>query len=129
MPKFKFNKLVRDNIIEHLLASGAKPHYHLLNDKRHKAELINKIIEEAQEIMSADQTDVAGEIADVQQAIDDLKEKFGVADSAIAKAQKAKHAKNGSFKKGIFIDHVEVAENDKWVAYYRQNADRYPEID
>jgi len=128
MPTFKFNKLVRDKIIEHQLASGAKPHYHLLNDRQHKAELVNKIIEEAQEILLASADDVAGEIADVQQAIDDLKEKFGLSDLDIAQAQKAKHDSNGSFKKGIFIDDVEVAENDEWVAYYRKNADRYPEI-
>ena len=129
MPKFKFNKLVRDKIVEHQLASGAKPRYHQLDDRRHKAALVNKIIEEAREILLASQADVAGEIADVQQAIDDLTAKFGLSNASITKAKKAKNDKNGSFKNGIFIDDVEVAETDEWVAYYRKNADRYPEVD
>jgi predicted house-cleaning noncanonical NTP pyrophosphatase (MazG superfamily) len=128
MPKFKFNKLVRDKIVENQIASGAKPHYHVLSNEQHKIELVNKIIEETQEITKANRKDVAAEIADVQQAIDDLKEKFGLTDTDIAKAQKAKNKKNGPFKKGIYVDYVEINESDKWVKYYRQNADRYPEI-
>lgn len=129
MPKFKFNKLVRDKIVEHQISSGAKPQYHKLSDQQHKEALVSKIIEEAREILQADQSEVASEIADVQQAIDDLKLRFGLASSAIAKAQKAKNDKNGSFSQGIFIDHVAVAHDDKWAEYYRQNPDRYPEID
>ena len=129
MPRFKFNKLVRDKIVEHQLATGAKPHYHQLDDKRHKEALVSKIVEEAQEILRAGQADIAGEIADVQQAIDDLKEKFGLSSATIAEAQKTKNNKNGSFKKGIYIDDVELVENDVWATYYRKNADRYPEID
>jgi predicted house-cleaning noncanonical NTP pyrophosphatase (MazG superfamily) len=123
MPKFKFNKLVRDKIAENQIASGAKPHYRVLSDKQHKFELVNKIIEEAQEITKANQNDVAAE-----QAVDDLKEKLGLTGADIAKAQKAKNKKNGPFKKGIYIDYVEIDETDKWTEYYRKNADRYPEI-
>lgn len=126
---FKFNKLVRDNIVDRQIATGALPHYHQLNDAQHKLALIHKIAEEAQEIMQAGLADVADEIADVQQALDDLKQKFGLSDAAIAAAQTAKNNKNGPFQKGIFIDFVEVADDDVWVAYYRKNADRYPEID
>jgi predicted house-cleaning noncanonical NTP pyrophosphatase (MazG superfamily) len=128
MTKFKFGKLVRDKIIEHQIASGAIPSYHILNDAQHKQELINKIIEEAQEITDAPPDKIATEIADVQQAIDDLKDKFGLTNSEIAKAQTAKAAKNGTFKKGIFVHHVELDETSKWAKYYRKNPDRYPEI-
>lgn len=128
MPKFAFSKLVRDKIVEHQLASGAKPVYRQLDPGEHITELINKIIEETREIAAADPEDIAAEIADVQQALDDLKEKYGVTDTDVAAAQKTKNDKNGAFKKGLFIDYVELDENDPWVAYYRQNADRYPEI-
>jgi predicted house-cleaning noncanonical NTP pyrophosphatase (MazG superfamily) len=129
MAKFKFDKLVRDKIVEQQISSGAKAQYHKLNDQQHKEALVNKIIEEAREILQADQSEVASEIADVQQAIDDLKLKFGLASSVIAEVQQAKNNKNGSFAKGIYVDHVELANDDKWTKYYRQNPDRYPEID
>jgi predicted house-cleaning noncanonical NTP pyrophosphatase (MazG superfamily) len=129
MPKFKFAKLVRDKIVEHQIASGARPVYYQLDSREHKLELVKKILEEAQEIAEADEDEVAGEIADVQQAIDDLKLLFGLSDADIATAQEIKNVKSGPFRKGVFVDYVEVDEDDKWVKYYRKNVDRYPEID
>lgn len=128
MPKFKFAKLVRDKIVDHQLASNAKPHFRQLSPEEHKRELINKIIEEAREIAQAKPEEAAAEIADVQQAIDDLKELYKLTDADIAQAQQVKNEKNGAFKKGLFIDYVEVDADDQWVDYYRKNADRYPEI-
>jgi predicted house-cleaning noncanonical NTP pyrophosphatase (MazG superfamily) len=128
LPKFKFSKLVRDKIVDHQIASGAKPSFRQLNATEHKNELVNKIIEEANEINHAPPEDVAAEIADVQQAIDDLKELYGLSEDDIARAQAAKNDKNGAFKKGLFVDYVEVNEGDRWIDYYRKNSDRYPEI-
>lgn len=129
MPIFRFAKLVRDRIITHQIASGAKPTYRLLNDGEHKKALVDKIIEETSEIYTADNADIVAEIADVQQAIDDLKRKCGLTSKEIATAQALKNSRNGTFSKGIFIDHVEIDENDPWVAYYRKHSDRYPEIE
>lgn len=128
MPTFQFAKLVRDNIVDKQIASGATPHYRVLTDDEHKAALVAKIAEEAAEIADAAPDEVAAEIADVQQAIDDLKEKYGLTDADITQAQAAKTDKNGAFKKGLYVESVEVAEGDEWAAYYRANADRYPEI-
>lgn len=129
MPTFKFAKLVRDKIVDHQVASGARPHFRRLTPSEHKRELINKIVEETKEISQATPHEIATEIADVQQAIDDLKELYGLTDKSIARAQGLKNDKNGAFKKGIFIDYVEVNDDNQWVNYYRKNADRYPEID
>jgi predicted house-cleaning noncanonical NTP pyrophosphatase (MazG superfamily) len=129
MLKFKFAKLVRDKIVEEQLAAGADPKYYLLNRDEHIKALVNKIMEEAQEIQEADTEHVAGEIADVQQAIDDLIERLGITRKDVATAQQEKTNKAGTFKKGIFIEYVEIDEHDPWVAYYRKNSDRYPEIE
>ncbi|HEY4160907.1 MAG TPA: nucleoside triphosphate pyrophosphohydrolase [Candidatus Saccharimonadales bacterium] len=128
MPKFKFDKLVRDKIVDSQIAAGAKPTFHHLDPTEHKRELVSKIAEEAQEIAQVKPDGVAGEIADVQQAIDDLKELYGLSDEDIAKAQEAKKEKNGAFKKGLHVDYVEVNEDYPRINYFRQNADRYPEI-
>lgn len=129
MLKFKYSKLVRDKIVEHQIASGAVPKYRQLDDEQHKSALVNKIIEEAQEIISSDARERASEIADVQQALDDLREMYGLTTTDVAKVQKARLAKNGAFKKGIFIDYVKLDKDDEWVEYYRSSADRYPEIE
>jgi predicted house-cleaning noncanonical NTP pyrophosphatase (MazG superfamily) len=128
MPKFKFAKLVRDKIVDNQIASGATPSFRQLSADEHKRELVNKIIEEAKEITHAEPEEVAAEVADVQQALDDLKAMYGVADRDVKLAQKLKNNKNGAFKKGHYIEYVEVDENDKWAQYYRANPDRYPEM-
>jgi predicted house-cleaning noncanonical NTP pyrophosphatase (MazG superfamily) len=128
MLKFAFNKLVRDKIVDQQIASGSKPKYRTLDKDEHIRHLVEKIIEEVKEIVAGPPGKAASEIADVQQALDDLKEQFGVTDEDIAREQKRKNGKAGAFKKGLFVEHVEVDENDPWVNYYRQNADRYPEI-
>lgn len=128
MLKFKFAKLVRDKIVSNQLASGAKPSFRQLSPDEHKRALINKIIEEAGEIIQATSDTVVAEIADVQQALDDLKAKYGITDKAVRQAQQLKNDKNGAFQKGHFIEYVEVDEGDPWADYYRANPDRYPEI-
>lgn len=114
--------------MDHQVASGAKPRFRRLNPDEHKRELVNKIIEEAREITQADPDDVVSEIADVQQAIDDLKELCGLKNEDITRAQHIKNKKSGAFKKGLFVNYVEVSEDDPWTDYYRRNSDRYPEI-
>lgn len=128
MPRFSFEKLVRDNIVEQQERSGAKPTYRTLTDTEHKRELIRKLIEEAKEIESATADELAAEVADVQQALDDLKALMGVSSEQVAQAQTAKNAKNGGFGRGLYVEYVDVANDDPWAEYYRQNPDRYPEI-
>ncbi len=128
MAKFVFKKLVRDKIVAQQLAAGAKPHYKRLQEPEHIQALVEKIIEEAQEIADAPTQDRANEIADVQQALDDLKEQCHLTDKDVENAQYAKRDKNGAFREGLYIDYVEINDNDPWVTYYRAHPDRYPEI-
>lgn len=128
MLRFKFNKLVRDKIVEHQIKSGAKPKYRILSPAEHQECLIEKLIEEAREILAASPEDRTAEIADVQQALDDLKEELGIEGERVTAEMIKKNEKNGAFKKGIYIESVEVDEGDQWAAYYRKNPDRYPEV-
>lgn len=128
MPKFKFSKLVRDKIVDHQIASGAQPSFRQLSPEEHKQELVNKIIEEAKEITLTSPEEVAGEIADVQQAIDDLRNLYKLTAQDVADAQNKKNNKNGPFKKGLFIEYVELKDDNRWADYCRKNPDRYPEL-
>ncbi len=128
MLKFQFKKLVRDKIVDQQIASGAKPHYRELTENELVKELVKKIQEESREIYDADNDNIASEIADVQQAIDDLVVAYGLTKTEVAAQKNLKNKRSGSFSKGYYIEYVEVDENDKWVDYYRENADRYPQI-
>lgn len=128
MPKFVFNKLVRDKIVERQIASGAKPLSTILPKNEHILKLIEKIKEEAAEILIADKQDIADELADVQQALDDLRVLLAIDETEVAAAQSAKAMKFGTFAGGQFVSTIELEERDEWVAYYRAHKDQYPEI-
>ncbi len=128
MRKFTFKKLVRDKIVDLQISSGAKPHYIKLSDEEHKQQLIKKLLEETNEIANASPNNIVSEIADVQQVIDDLRQKYRITKKEVVQAQKFKRNKNGAFKKGLYVEFIEVPENHAWLDYYLNNPDRYPEI-
>ncbi len=128
MLKFAFNKLIRDKIVDQQIAAGSKPKYHVLNKEEHIQHLIAKLSEESQEISALDHKEIAGEIADIQQIVDDLKELLGLSDEDIRREQEHKNERSGPIKRGNFEEYVEVDEQNEWVKYYRKNSDRYPEI-
>lgn len=128
MPKFIFNKLVRDKIVQQQIASGADPIYYTLDPTEHAEALVAKIIEEAQEIPIADHDEAVKEIADVQQALDDLKALLDLDPQEIANAQAVKNERAGAFAEGLFVESVLVEEGDKWTDYYRKHPTQYPEV-
>ena len=125
--QFKFGKLVRDKIVEQQIAAGASSKWHRLNDAEHKRELIRKIQEESSEILDAPKENVATEIADVQQALDDLIAKYGLTTKDIAAAQQRKNDKYGAFREGLYVKFIECDEDYSWVPHYREDPERYPE--
>ncbi|HEY6737198.1 MAG TPA: hypothetical protein VI322_05790 [Candidatus Saccharimonadia bacterium] len=133
MPTFRFNKLVRDKIVDQQLATGAKPAYRSLGPDDHKLALIDKLIEEATEeeateVKRAAAHEIIAEIADLQQVVDDLRSVCQVTAEQVAEAQAVKNDKAGAFMKGLYVESVEVADDSRWTQYYRDNADRYPEV-
>lgn len=128
MLKFQFKKLVRDRVVDQQIASGAKPNFRKLGKDELRLELVKKIQEEAKEVPAAESEDVSSEIADVQQAVDDLIASYSLTKEDIARKQRIKNDRSGAFSKGLYVEYVEVNENDKWVKYYRENADKYPQI-
>ena len=128
MPRFKFQKLVRDKIISHQLASGATPVARQLQGPEYVQALLAKLSEEAAELADASAETLAEELADVQQVIDDLRLHLGVTPEALAEVQARKTAKNGDFRNGDFVESVEVAEDNPWTAYYRAHPEQYPEL-
>lgn len=130
MPKFVFKKLIRDNILEEHLKVGHDIQYRLLTGNELKEALRVKLHEEADEIPIRDEADreIIEEIADVQQIIDDLKSLYGLDGSTVTEAQKKKHDKKGGFKRGVYVDTVDVPEGDEWIPYYRRSPEKYPEV-
>lgn len=129
MPKFRLNKLVRDGFEEEYRKSDQKAVYIKLSPECHKARLVSKIVEEALEIkVESSAEEVTKEIADIEQAIEDLRDLYGVSEDSIKKAKQRRYEKMGGFKKGLFVDTLELKDDDKWVKYYRKEPDIFTEI-
>lgn len=129
MPTFKLNKLVRDKLPAIYKALEQKALTRKLSKTQLSKALVRKIIEETSEITDkTSKTELIGEIADVQQVLDDLKSLHGISNSEVAEIQAKKKAKKGGFSQGIFVETLTLADGDKWVDYYRAEPKRFPEV-
>lgn len=131
MRKFKFDKLVRDRIVEHIEKSGNKPVWKTLSDEEYVLELKKKIMEEASELLidEPEGDELLKELADIQEIIDNLLAALGTSKKRLREFQKKKNEKNGSFRKRLFIDRVEAKDNAVEIDYYLKHPEKYPEIE
>ena len=128
MPKFKLDKLVRDNLRNIYESIGQKASYRKLTTDEHKSQLVRKIIEEVQEIQITDPvSDITDEIADIRQVLDDLMDLYGITEEQVEVTKQKTYNKKGGFIKGTFVETLELADDDEWVNYYRKRPDLFPE--
>lgn len=130
MRTFKFSKLVRDKIVESIVSVGNKPNWKTLSDEEFVKELKKKIVEEALEVpRTNDPKEVVKELADLQELIDNLLPVLGVSQKKFKEIQEMKNEDRGSFKKRQYVEDVETNDTvTKWVQYYLDNPDKYPEV-
>jgi predicted house-cleaning noncanonical NTP pyrophosphatase (MazG superfamily) len=129
MPSFIFNKLIRDKLKDDYTRMGQVATYKKLSDIELLNALKQKIIEEANEIpIAGSKEDITSELADIQQAIDDIAKLAGIADIEIIIAKAKKFEKKGGFSEGVYVETLALKDDDEWVAYYRTYPERFKEI-
>lgn len=129
MPTFQLNKMIRDDMIAMYEALGQKAVYRLLEGEELAAATIKKIVEEAEEIPAdGDRVTIIKEIADVKQGLIDLQAYYDISDEEVDQARLKKLAAKGGFACGVFVETLTLKDDDTWVAYYRAEPDKYPEI-
>ena len=100
----KYNKLIRDKILEIIEKAKEKPYWRVLNKKEYLKEIKKKISEEAKELNKAkNKKELINEIVDVQELLDVLISESGLTKIGIKKEQKIKNKKRGGFKKKLFL--------------------------
>lgn len=98
-----YNKLVRDRIPEICRKAGETPQYYVLNQARFKKELKRKLVEEAKELLAADQKRLKNEIVDIYEILLNIAKTFKIKWSEIENYRREKNKKRGSFKKKYFL--------------------------
>ncbi len=130
MPIFILNKLVRDKLRSEYERLNQQATYRALSRNEHVQTLKQKIAEEAAEIpLNSTSDDVVHELADVQQALDDLAGLQHISSEHIRQVQQQKFDKKGGFTAGTYVETLTLDDTDEWVEYYRRSPALYHEVD
>lgn len=103
-----YNKLVRNKIPDIIKADGQVPTTRILNEDEYKKSLLNKLVEEAREVLESNGS--IEELADVMQVLADIRQEFNIAGADIESARISKEAKRGGFDQRIFLEQVETRD-------------------
>lgn len=128
MATFIFNKLIRDKLAAEYEKMRQKATYRSLSKSEFSEALKTKLIEEAHEIIPTDKESIVSELADVYQVIEDLMRLNEISPAEVQKAKEAKFLKKGGFAKAKFVETLELADDDDWNIYYRNQPDVFVEL-
>ncbi len=103
MRRQEYNKLVRDRIPEMIRKSGREYKTVTLSKTEYQQALLQKLIEEAQEVATANDADLATEIADLLEVVDALLTSYGISHSQIKLERDQKRATKGDFDQQIML--------------------------
>lgn len=128
MTEFKFDKLVRDEIVGSIEKGGGKVNYRTLDDSELVTQAKRKLLEEARELHNAEGEDLVSELADVSELVDVLLRALDISEQDFGLIRDKKNKKAGAFGRKHYIDTVEVDEDNEWFEYYQSQPDKYPEV-
>jgi predicted house-cleaning noncanonical NTP pyrophosphatase (MazG superfamily) len=129
MRVFTQNKLWRDKAVELMEKTGSKMQWHRLDDAEYDKQLRLKLLEEAEEVISAASLeDLTNELADVVEVIQTLCTLNKISWDDVIAIQTKKRLERGGFDERMFVTqaaHVEGSFGDK---YCLNDPEKYPEI-
>lgn len=95
-----YNKLVRDKIPEIIVSNGEKPIIQILDDKKYRFHLEQKLNEEVNEYH---ESKCIEELADILEVVYALCEMDGYTQDDLEGVYQKKHVERGGFSKKIFL--------------------------
>lgn len=128
MKSFLLNKLVRDKILADMQGLGQQVTYRKLDDAGYLRELHKKLLEEAGEFDAAKPDDALKELTDVLEVVEALAKQLGTDFTGLRKLQAESREKRGGFETRTFVERLDLADDDPWVAYYAKDPERFKEI-
>ena len=106
----RYAKLIRDKVPELIRRQGAVPTVRQLEGVELKDELLNKLVEEAEDLQKAfkrKQLNFEEQLADVLEVIDKIKREWSISDDELQKIKELKKQTHGGFEDGVFLENVQ----------------------
>lgn len=129
MPKFGFERLVRDKVVDRTLSTGNQVEYRVLDDDaEYKQALNKKLAEEVSELARAGEDEEIDEIADIQEICEELLKVQGKTWADVEAARTRKKEKDGAFDKRHYVEAVTLRDDDPWLDYYLADPEKFPKI-
>ena len=111
MGKVLHRKLIRDNAPDNMRKAGVTFETRQLEEVEFKKELLKKVIEEAGELCSSEGNEnMAGELADILDIIDEIKKTFDISEAGLTKARAINAKKKGGFEQRILLEGSNVEQ-------------------
>jgi len=106
-----YNKLIRDRIPEIIAKDGNTADIIILSEESFKQAIKEKLIEEATEVLNADNRDeVLSELADLQEVMDTIKQMYNINTLEVNTIQAVKALQRGKFEKRLYLKSVKEKE-------------------
>lgn len=100
----KYNKLVRDKIIDIIEADGRIAKYRILDNNEYRLELNKKLQEEVKEYLEDNNPE---ELADIVEVIYGILNSMNISIEEFEKIRNKKASERGAFEKRIFLEESE----------------------
>ena len=128
MATFIFNKLIRDKLKAEYEKMNQKAIYRELSKEEFAEALKQKLVEEAREIDARDKASVINELADIYQVVEEMTALYGISPEEVGKVKMAKYEKKGGFSERLFVERLELTDDDEWNEYYRKEPEVFKEV-
>jgi len=103
-----YNKLIRDRIPEIIKKDGNTADIIILSEESFNQAIKQKLIEEATEVANAQtRDDILGELADLQEVMDTIKQMYNINTLEVNTIQAVKALQRGKFEKRLFLKSVD----------------------
>lgn len=130
--RFRMEALVRDKMPKRMQKMGVYVDIHTVQGRDLIEHLKLKLEEEVEEVVNATiAKDIKEEIADVFEVLHAIAKYYGLQIDHIEKKRVQKQGERGGFSKGLFVNFIEVEENEESqpvIEYCLSQPDKYPEI-
>jgi predicted house-cleaning noncanonical NTP pyrophosphatase (MazG superfamily) len=128
--RFKVEKLVRNKTYERLTKRKVTMKFRVVSSPEYQTLLKTKLVEETEEVSRArNQAELISELADVLEVIHALAAAHTIPFETIEATRQEKQVSRGGFDHHIYAEYVEMEESHELYAEYKNEPDKYPEIE